>query len=477
MAERFHIGKDGQPHKCTAAAGKCPLGGEHYGNMKDALQAAENQSMKKYAAATRSLAATNRVLEQNPDALNDSDRAAGTMRQTKGFQDKTGKLVTKKFAFREEQNKDPETGRFIAGKHWEHSEKYFPTYKTRQSAAERKAFDIINSDADKAIAAADAERDPLRKLAMLYASRDAAQADFEAIKEDFRNSDNFADIVFETADGATYIESYGEVDQDYLRSQGVDPEQFYKNGPETLNTKKIRDEYIAQAIDKELGLNRSDYADPKEYQAAQRAAMKERGWKAADRNEFGRQAAEKSGMFETTTTYKPDAATYTAFAAGKPVYERHYEAGSSKSAAAFRNSMTAYGKQYAKFNDAVAEQEALLRKEGQVHHNDEGYYFRTGSDDLKFKSRSVNGLADSRRAKDKTREFIKSTGKDRSEFTASRKSSRVTLDDWKSYAKEHNLNYWAGVAPKRRVSFVDKAVYEQGKLDTPQVSMPFKETK
>lgn len=38
---RFHIGRDGQPHECTAEAGKCPLGGEHYSTMETATHAAE----------------------------------------------------------------------------------------------------------------------------------------------------------------------------------------------------------------------------------------------------------------------------------------------------------------------------------------------------------------------------------------------------------------------------------------------------
>lgn len=44
MEERFHIGRDGQPHKCTAKPGRCPLGGEHYPTYEDAEKAAEDNA-------------------------------------------------------------------------------------------------------------------------------------------------------------------------------------------------------------------------------------------------------------------------------------------------------------------------------------------------------------------------------------------------------------------------------------------------
>lgn len=41
---RYHIGKDGQPHKCKAEAGKCPLGGTHYKTEEEAVAAAERMA-------------------------------------------------------------------------------------------------------------------------------------------------------------------------------------------------------------------------------------------------------------------------------------------------------------------------------------------------------------------------------------------------------------------------------------------------
>lgn len=64
MARRFHIGRDGQPHECSAEQGKCPLGGEHYPTFEVAEHAAErlnennnknsNNSMKKATDSTNS---------------------------------------------------------------------------------------------------------------------------------------------------------------------------------------------------------------------------------------------------------------------------------------------------------------------------------------------------------------------------------------------------------------------------------------
>lgn len=39
--KRFHIGRDGQPHECTAETGKCPLGGEHYDSLEKCETAVE----------------------------------------------------------------------------------------------------------------------------------------------------------------------------------------------------------------------------------------------------------------------------------------------------------------------------------------------------------------------------------------------------------------------------------------------------
>ena len=40
---RYHIGRDGQPHVCKAQEGQCPLGGEHYDDLKECERAAEKQ--------------------------------------------------------------------------------------------------------------------------------------------------------------------------------------------------------------------------------------------------------------------------------------------------------------------------------------------------------------------------------------------------------------------------------------------------
>lgn len=39
--KRFHIGRDGEPRECKATPGERPLGGEHYGSMEEAQEAAE----------------------------------------------------------------------------------------------------------------------------------------------------------------------------------------------------------------------------------------------------------------------------------------------------------------------------------------------------------------------------------------------------------------------------------------------------
>lgn len=40
---RYHIGRDGQPHVCKAQEGQCPLGGEHYDDLKKCEKVCEER--------------------------------------------------------------------------------------------------------------------------------------------------------------------------------------------------------------------------------------------------------------------------------------------------------------------------------------------------------------------------------------------------------------------------------------------------
>lgn len=42
--EKWHIGKDGEPHKCNAKNGRCPLGGQHYSSEEEAYAASESNT-------------------------------------------------------------------------------------------------------------------------------------------------------------------------------------------------------------------------------------------------------------------------------------------------------------------------------------------------------------------------------------------------------------------------------------------------
>ena len=56
---RYHIGSDGEPRRCTAQQGKCPLGGDHF----DALEDAEKYAETKNEAESRGAESVNRWAE------------------------------------------------------------------------------------------------------------------------------------------------------------------------------------------------------------------------------------------------------------------------------------------------------------------------------------------------------------------------------------------------------------------------------
>lgn len=52
---RFHVGRDGNPHKCTAEPGKCPLGGEHYDSLEKCEAAVEKSNASNNGTRSSSL--------------------------------------------------------------------------------------------------------------------------------------------------------------------------------------------------------------------------------------------------------------------------------------------------------------------------------------------------------------------------------------------------------------------------------------
>lgn len=55
---RFHVGRDGNPKECTAEAGKCPLGGEHYDSEEACEKAIEKTNASKNSRSSSSLKKT-----------------------------------------------------------------------------------------------------------------------------------------------------------------------------------------------------------------------------------------------------------------------------------------------------------------------------------------------------------------------------------------------------------------------------------
>lgn len=45
---RYHVGSDGEPRRCTAQQGKCPLGGDHFISLRDAWEYVEEKNEEEF---------------------------------------------------------------------------------------------------------------------------------------------------------------------------------------------------------------------------------------------------------------------------------------------------------------------------------------------------------------------------------------------------------------------------------------------
>lgn len=435
--EKWHIGRDGQPHKCTAKK-KCPLGGTHYPNREEALKAAERTSRVSYTKAVRSLSKAREIAREDPENNKGviADMNAAGVKAKRSHVRKVG-----------------DTG----------DTKTFPVRRIRQSAADKEAAEMIRDDWKAAQQAAREAKTPLEKMAVLYASRDALQEDFNDLKNDLRTqSDTFSDMAYEHSAGVMYVESYGSVDQSYLKAQGIDPSQFYRDSPERLDSKKLREGVKVSYLSKELGVDRGDYEDKKTYDKALRKAMKEKGWKAADRDRHVDSAIAASGVVTASTTYKPDRSQY---ASAGGAYERHYvsEPG-TMSSSSMRAGLLAVGQNLHEANELIRRSEAALRKKGQRENGDPDFYFKKTDDPaMSYKSHTSYAVNE-----DAANEWISNNGGSTSDYSSSRHGSSVSVSDWKAYATEHHLNYWAAITPRRRVSYV--GTKDETETDEPIIS-------
>lgn len=77
---RFHKGRDGQPHKCTAKPGKCPLGGEHFDSIEECEAAIEREN----AANSGSISLSKTTYIETHDSTkptDDSELSSGKSRE------------------------------------------------------------------------------------------------------------------------------------------------------------------------------------------------------------------------------------------------------------------------------------------------------------------------------------------------------------------------------------------------------------
>lgn len=76
--KRWHLNKNGEPAVCTAMPGNCPLGGEHYGSLREATIAAEAATKTRFENASENktqgvLSKKTRVVLSKPIVVTDDD--------------------------------------------------------------------------------------------------------------------------------------------------------------------------------------------------------------------------------------------------------------------------------------------------------------------------------------------------------------------------------------------------------------------
>lgn len=76
--KRWHLNKNGEPAVCTAMPGNCPLGGEHYGSLREATIAAEAATKTRFENTSENktqgvLSKKTRVVLSKPIVVTDDD--------------------------------------------------------------------------------------------------------------------------------------------------------------------------------------------------------------------------------------------------------------------------------------------------------------------------------------------------------------------------------------------------------------------
>lgn len=421
MADRYHIGRDGQPHKCNAEVGKCPLGGEHYGSMSEARRGAEGQAAR-HQNKMRYL------------------KKAGSLR--KGGNNFIGYLND--FDIRAD-----EVNSLIAAVDTRHTIEFdtnlngpvvYPlkTMRLRDKGVKQKVdgsramFSGVQSRMDSLYESSRGEG-----LGCAYQSLENLDADYAALSNELRRragipSDNnrtYSDVVY-TLPGThsgIMVNSYMTISEEALKADGIDPEAL-KMASDTLDMKKVRD-FVEGTADRELGIRKGQRGGP---------AMREEFVKA-------------SGLFQQRLDYNPDKKSLTAIANAHPdcVVNRQVDEESigKMSSGQLRAVTATIGEQRARMNASIIsmqqgiDPQAVKASAGKDGDSIQG---------LRFKTRTTTSLVNSR---EYVEQWVEQHGGDVNDLKSSRRT--LSTDSLKAYVKEHDGDLYKYVVPSHRVLFKD----------------------
>lgn len=436
MAQKWHVGKDGQPHVCTAQ-GACPLGGDaahHYASKNDCYKAIEKQAEANYV------------------------KSSGSLKKALRFQKK----------YEDWKDEDPEINKIISQGLKGHKFTMMPTRDGERELMPRKM--LRQSKATKAMT--DKLRDnyyvhsrrmealagdkPNTALACSYRSMDNIDADMELLKGRLRetmamdhvnNNTTIGDVAYTNgrSDTAMYVNTAVSFDKEALAADmaaaGYQMSDV-QDSKTSMSMSAVRS-FVNSQADADLGIKPGTKGAP------------------AKRAEY----LENSGLFQTTTTYTPDASSVDKIAHDnqEAVIGRQFskeDVDGMLSSGQVRAALCELGYQKMGVQADINRGESRLRSAGG---SDANAMFRASSDKkagsafadekmegLRYKARATKSLVDEGKAK----EWIKAHGGDpsSSEFYSTRSS--VSMDKLSAFHEQHpEISVYKYARPVHRVSF------------------------
>lgn len=460
MAEKWHIGKDGQPHICTAQAGKCPLGGDeahHYASKNDCYKAIEKQAEASFVKNSGSLKKA-AVFKKKYRNWEDDDPEINKIIE-RGLSGKEQAIVTIAAHLT-----DTEEG--VA-----YSTDSHKTMRIKTMRQSDKTKAMIH-DLRTGYAQAESNMKELKRankyntaLACAYKSKQNLDADMNLLKDRLRetmamdhvnNNTTIGDVAYKNSDNPTalYVSTATSFDSEALAHDmaeaGYDVSDVQESNRK-MNTSAIR-AYVNSRADAELGIKPGTKGAP------------------ARRAEY----LENSGVFKTTTSYSPDADAVNRLAG----QNTHAVINSSltkedvdkmESASQVRSVLCELGYQRNVIQAEIDNGEKRLRDAGG---SDQNAMFRASADKktgavyasekmegLRYKARSSKSLVSEGAAK----RWIASHGGDPDSPEFYSTSSRVTLEKLSEFHEKHpEISVYKYAKPTHRVAIRD-LVFGDGK--------------